>query len=102
MACAVAGASTMMMDGSCSAGTFIAADYATNSIYGSGWSAGQNGGYGFGAWSFDGTVSGMTNVTYPDGIPNPGDQQAISSGSKNMIITSGSSPRQYWTVDGTR
>jgi hypothetical protein len=34
---------------------FVAADYATNSTYGSGWNAGQNGGYGFGAWSFDGT-----------------------------------------------
>lgn len=57
VACAVAGASTMMMNGNCSAGTFIAADYATNSAYGSGWSAGQNGGYGFGAWSFDSTDS---------------------------------------------
>jgi hypothetical protein len=80
VACAVAGASTLM-NGNCSAGTLIAADYATNSAYASGWSAGQNGGYGFGAWSFDGTVSGMTNVTYPDGIPNPGAQQTMSSGS---------------------
>ena len=45
----------MMMNGNCVAQTFIAADYATNSIYASGWSAGQNGGYGFGPWSFDGT-----------------------------------------------
>jgi hypothetical protein len=80
VACAVAGASTMF-NGNCSAGTYIAADYATNSAYASGWSAGQNGGYGFGAWSFDWTVSGTTNVTYPDGIPNPGAQQALSSGS---------------------
>ncbi len=36
----------------------IALDQASNSIYGSGWSAGQNGGYGFGAWSFDGTSGG--------------------------------------------
>jgi hypothetical protein len=72
MTCVVAGAS-FMMNGNCSAGTFIAADYATNSAYASGWSAGQNGGYGFGAWSFDGTVG--TN-----GIPAPGSQQAISSG----------------------
>jgi hypothetical protein len=55
VACAVAGASTMMMNGNCAAQTFIAADYATNSIYAAGWSAGQNGGYGFGPWSFDGT-----------------------------------------------
>ncbi|HKW27707.1 MAG TPA: hypothetical protein VJT54_00080 [Verrucomicrobiae bacterium] len=50
-ACAVAGA-TAVLSGNCSAGTFIAADYATNATYASGWSAGQNGGYGFGAWSF--------------------------------------------------
>ncbi len=78
--CAVAGAS-FMLNGNCPAGTFIAADYATNPTYASGWSAGQNGGYGFGAWSFDGTTSTLTNATYPDGIPDPGDQQAISSGS---------------------
>ena len=35
-------------------GTFIAADYATKATYAGGWSAGQNGGYGFGAWSFNG------------------------------------------------
>lgn len=50
MACAFAGAATML-NGHCAAQ--IAADYATNSIYNSGWSAGQNGGYGFGPWSFD-------------------------------------------------
>ncbi len=57
-ACAVAGASTLLMDGNCAAQTFIAADYATNSIYASGWTEitnkndrGQNGGYGFGPWN---------------------------------------------------
>ena len=78
--CAVAGA-TAALSGNCSAGPLVAADYATNSTYASSWSAGQNGGYGFGAWSFDGTVSGMTNATYPNGIPNPGAQQTISSAS---------------------
>jgi hypothetical protein len=52
-ACAVAGASTML-NGNCSA-QLVAADYATNSTYASGWTNGQNGGYGFGAWSFNGT-----------------------------------------------
>ncbi len=33
----------------------VAYDSASSSTYGSGWSAGQNGGSGFGAWSFDGT-----------------------------------------------
>ena len=47
-------------------------DSAGNSTYSSGWSAGQNGGSGFGAWSFDGT-------TDPSGTSNPGDQQEKSS-----------------------
>jgi hypothetical protein len=33
-------------------------DSAANSTYSSGWSAGQNGGTGFGAWSFDSTSGG--------------------------------------------
>lgn len=61
VACAVAGASTIL-SGNCSAQTFVAADYATNSNYAAGWSAGQNGGHGFGPWSFDGT-----NPTPPTG-----------------------------------
>ena len=51
IACAVTGV-TAMMPGVSSAQ--IAADFATNPTYAGGWSAGQNGGYGFGAWSFDG------------------------------------------------
>src|ERR1700690_4124932 len=66
MACAVSGA-TAMMTGVCSAQ--IAADYATNPTYSGGWAAGQNGGYGFGAWSFNGTD------------PVPGGQQGMSSSS---------------------
>ena len=53
-ACAVAGAATLLQ-GNCSAQNLIAADYATNATYLTGWSAGQNGGYGFGAWSMAGT-----------------------------------------------
>jgi hypothetical protein len=52
--CAVAGAATLF-NGNSSAQPFIAADYATNSTYAADWSAGQNGGYGFGAWSMNGT-----------------------------------------------
>jgi hypothetical protein len=55
-ACAVAGAATLM-NPVCSAQTFIAADYATNSTYATGWQAGQNGGYGFGPWSMNYTES---------------------------------------------
>ncbi|HWY76849.1 MAG TPA: hypothetical protein VN281_14605 [Verrucomicrobiae bacterium] len=68
MACAVAGATTML-NGHCAAQRFAAADYATNSIYAGGWSEGQNGGHGFGAWSFFGTD------------PAPGDQQEMTSSS---------------------
>jgi hypothetical protein len=59
--CAVAGATTLL-SGSASAQNFVAADYATNSTYIAGWSAGQNGGYGFGAWSFDGTQTNAGQV----------------------------------------
>src|ERR1700722_11821762 len=54
VAAAVAVASSIL-GGNCSPQIFIAADYATNSTYAAGWSAGQNGGFGFGPWSFDGT-----------------------------------------------
>src|SRR5215469_4131089 len=47
-------------------------DNAANSIYGSGWSAGQNGGSGFGAWSFNGTADGSN-------VPDPGAQQTMSN-----------------------
>ena len=50
----------------------VAYDSATGSTYASSWSAGQNGGSGFGAWSFNGT-------TDPSGTSNPGDQQTLSS-----------------------
>ena len=63
-ACAVSGA-TAMLTGMCSAQ--IAADYATDPTYSGGWSAGQNGGYGFGPWSFYGTD------------PDPSVQQGMSS-----------------------
>jgi len=56
-ACAVAGP-TILFNGDCLAQTLIAADYASNSTYASGWTEvfgpndrGQNGGYGFGPWS---------------------------------------------------
>jgi hypothetical protein len=51
MACVLSGA-TAMLPGVASG---AAADFATNPTYAGGWSAGQNGGFGFGAWSFNGT-----------------------------------------------
>src|SRR5438045_7295185 len=67
MACALS-AATAMMPGVCSGSA--SADYATDATYGGGWAAGQNGGYGFGPWSFNGT----------DPTP-PGQYQAMSSSS---------------------
>ena len=72
IACAVSGA-TAMLTGICSGQ--IAHDGATDPAYAGGWAAGQNGGSGFGAWSFNGTVAPTT------GNPNPGAQQTISSSS---------------------
>jgi len=72
MACALS-AATAMMTGVCSGQ--IAADYATNPTYAGGWSAGQNGGFGFGAWSFNGTVAPTT------GTPDPGAQQMMTTSS---------------------
>jgi hypothetical protein len=50
MACAISGATAVMATSVCSGQ--IALDRATDPAYASGWSDGQNGGYGFGAWSF--------------------------------------------------
>jgi hypothetical protein len=68
LACALS-AATAMMPGVCF-GVTTAADYATDPTYSGGWSAGQNGGSGFGAWSFNGT----------DPTP-PGQYQGMSSSS---------------------
>jgi len=69
MACAVTGA-TAMMTGICSGQ--IALDRASNSTYAGGWSAGQNAGNGFGAWSFDQTQN-------PDNSFATSGQQGMSS-----------------------
>jgi len=71
LALAVSGASAMLT-GVCYGQAAL--DVATGSTYSGGWSAGQNGGYGFGAWSFNGTVN-------PTGTADPGAQQTISSSS---------------------
>jgi len=69
--CAVSGAAALLT-GICSAQS--ASDSASNPTYAGGWAAGQNGGSGFGPWSFDGTVD-------PGGTADPGAQQTISSSS---------------------
>ncbi len=57
-----------MLTGVCHA--FTAADYATNPTYSSGWLAGQNGGYGLGPWSFNGTDP-ATSVQQSMSISSP-------------------------------
>jgi hypothetical protein len=47
-----------MLNSNCSAQKLVAADYATNSSYASGWTNGQNGGYGWGPWSTHNTGFG--------------------------------------------
>ena len=70
-ACAVSGA-TSMLTGMCAAQSFIAADYATNSTYAGGWSAGQNGGFGFTAWSTNGTTGSEVQMRMDNSSPfNP-------------------------------
>ncbi len=66
IACAVSGATAMLT----SIGSAQIA-YDSASSYSS-WTAGSTGGYGFGAWSFDGT-------TDPSGTANPGDQQTLAN-----------------------
>jgi len=56
IACAVTGATALMPN--IGSAQIDALDQASNATYSGGWSAGQNAGYGFGAWSFGGTSGG--------------------------------------------
>jgi len=66
--CALSGA-VAMLTGVCSAQ--LAADYATDPAYSGGWLAGQNGGYGFGPWSFNGGSGSpiQQRMTYGNSSP---------------------------------
>ncbi|MEY2427932.1 MAG: hypothetical protein QOJ40_817 [Verrucomicrobiota bacterium] len=68
MACALS-AATAIMPGVCSGQA--SADYATDATYSGGWSAGQNGGFGFAPWSFN----------FTDQTPPSGPYQEMSSSS---------------------
>lgn len=68
LACAVSSAAVAALLPGVSSGATVASDFATDPTYSGGWSAGQNGGTGFGAWSFNntdatpaGTYQGMTS-----------------------------------------
>jgi hypothetical protein len=67
--------STAMSSAMCYA--HIAADSATDVVYNDGWDEGDNGGSGFGPWSFDGTYT----------TPDPG-QQAMDDGLMSGTQTS--------------
>src|SRR5262245_34590755 len=60
--CAVTGASSLLT-GVCSAQPLTAADYATNSAYADGLQPGDNGGFGFTAWSMYGTYNSAIQYT---------------------------------------
>jgi hypothetical protein len=68
-ACAITGATAMLAS---FASAQVAYDSATGSTYSGGWSTGQNGGSGFGAWSFDQTQN-------PDNSFATSGQQGMSS-----------------------
>ena len=61
VACAVSGA-TSLITGVCSAQPFLAADYATDSAYAT-WDSGDNGGFGFTAWSLSGSSFAMNGAS---------------------------------------
>lgn len=50
-------------------GQVVASDHATDPTYAGGWSAGQNGGSGFGAWSFTGTDPAGTQHEMSSALP---------------------------------
>jgi hypothetical protein len=68
-ACAVASA-TLLLNGNCSAQSFLASDWATNSDYAAGWAEGQNGGWGFGPWSMANTLSSPVQSVLDTNTPN--------------------------------
>jgi hypothetical protein len=78
-----------MMATSVCSGQITAYDSASNPTYAGGWSAAQNGGSGFGAWSFNGT-------TDTNGVADPGGQQVMSSsqpiGTAWTLFNLGSAP----------
>lgn len=64
--CAATGAAGLIADGG-RAGSLIAADIATDPAYDDGWDPGDNGGFGFDAWNFDGTYSSPIQHAMDDG-----------------------------------
>jgi hypothetical protein len=59
----------ILLKTNCSAQPLTAADYSTNSMYASDWTAGQNGGFGFTPWSFDGTSSSTNQQRIDNSSP---------------------------------
>jgi hypothetical protein len=64
--CAATSAAGLIADGG-RAGSLIAADAATDPAYDDGWDPGDNGGFGFDAWNFDGTYSSPIQHAMDDG-----------------------------------
>jgi hypothetical protein len=87
--CALSGA-TAMMTGICS-GQVIASDHATDPTYAGGWAAGQNGGSGFGAWSFTGTDPAGTQHEMSSAAPLGTAWTLFNNTSTNGISNAGRS-----------
>ena len=64
-ASAMAGATTLS---SAMCYAITAFDSATDPVYSDGWQAGDNGGTGFGPWSFDGTYTSVLQQSMDDGL----------------------------------
>src|SRR5262249_38629945 len=64
----------------------VASDVASNPVYDDGWQAGDNGGFGFGPWNFDGTAT--NNPAGGADLPDGGNQQAMDDGLKSGAQTS--------------
>src|SRR6476659_11148969 len=64
----------------------LAYDSAVDVVYDNGWQAGDNGGFGFGPWNFDGTFTNNP-IGGPD-LPDQGNQQAMDDGLKSGTQTS--------------
>jgi hypothetical protein len=78
IACAVTGATALMPS---TATAQYAYDSATSPTYSGGWSAGQNGGSGFGAWSFNGTdTNGLQTMSSAGAIGTAWTLQTTKTG----------------------
>ncbi|MCI0332623.1 MAG: hypothetical protein L0228_05310 [Planctomycetes bacterium] len=83
------------------AAAIIASDNASNSAYADGWQAGDNGGTGFGPWSFDFSGSGSGLLHDPQFIDNA-PLVENSLGAPAFALTTGAEPLAFETSEVRR